>query len=34
MAIIFKTTQKEYQIENKPDKTIFELARETGLFIR
>ncbi|MBN2412843.1 DUF4445 domain-containing protein [candidate division KSB1 bacterium] len=34
MAIIFKTRQKEYQVENKPDKTIFELARETGLFIK
>jgi len=34
MAIIFKTAQKEYRIENNPDKTIFELARDTGLFIK
>jgi len=34
MAIILRTTQNEYKVENNPDKTIFELARDVGLFIK
>ena len=34
MAILFKTNNKEFQLENEQDKTVMDLARRGGIFIK